>query len=553
MAVGPFFCRAARLLLGARGNATGMDSMNRRDFITATAAATLAAPRIGAAQGTKLLKFIPQADLVVLDPIWTTATVTRNHAFLVFDTLYGHDAAFKAQPQMAAGATTEADGKIWKITLRDGLMFHDGTPVLARDCVASIKRWGKRDGFGQALLASTDDISAGDDKTIIFRLKAPFPLLLDALAKSTAAPCIIMPERLARTDAFTQVTEMVGSGPFRFKADEHMAGNLTVYEKFAGYKPRADGKPEWIAGPKIVNFDRVEWHTIPDAATAGAAITSGEMDWWEYPSPDLVPLLKRNPDVVVAINDTTGSLAIMRLNWLYPPFDNPAIRRAILGGVDQADFMTSVAGTDTSMWSTGVGVFPPGTSFASDAGLAPLIGKRDYDKVKADLKAAGYKGEKVVVMGASDLQTIKAEADIAADLLTKCGMNVDYQMMDWGTLVLRRAKKDPPDKGGWNVFCTGFGGLDFINPAVHLLLRGNGANAWFGWPDDPKMETLRKNWFDAPDLPAQQKICRDIQEQALHDVLYVPCGQYYQPNAFQKSLAASMMKAFPIFWNVKRA
>jgi peptide/nickel transport system substrate-binding protein len=525
--------------------------MKRREFL-AGAAATLAAPRIGAAQGASVLKFVPQADLVVLDPIWTTATVTRNHAFLVFDTLYGHDAAFKTQPQMAAGASTEDGGKTCKIVLRDGLSFHDGTPVLARDCVASIKRWGKRDGFGQAVMAATDDISAADDKTIVFRLKAPFPLLLDALGKSTAAPCVIMPERLAQTDAFKQVTEMVGSGPYRFKADEHMAGNLAVYEKFAAYKPRPDGKPEWVAGPKIANFERVEWHTIPDAATAGAAIQSGEMDWWEYLTPDLQPMLKNAPNVVVAINDMTGSMAMMRLNWLYPPFDNPAIRRAILGGVDQADFMTAVAGTDQSLWKTDIGCFPPGTLFASDAGMAPLTGKRDYDRVKADLKAAGYDGGKVVLMGASDLAIIKAEADVGADMLTKCGMNVDYQVMDWGTLVQRRAKKDPPDKGGWNVFFTGFGGLDFANPAVHLLLRGNGANAWFGWPDDPKMEAMRQGWFNAPDLAAQQKICRDIQAQALHDVLYVPLGQYYQPTAFQKSLAASMMKAFPIFWNVKR-
>jgi peptide/nickel transport system substrate-binding protein len=526
--------------------------MKRRDFL-AGAAATLAAPRIAAAQASSVLKFIPQADLVVLDPIWTTATVTRNHAFLVFDTLYGHDATFKAQPQMAEGATTEDGGKTCKIVLRDGLTFHDGTPVLARDCVASIRRWGKRDGFGQAVLAATDEIAASDDKTIVFRLKAPFPLLLDALGKSTAAPCVIMPERLAQTDAFKQVTEMVGSGPYRFKADEHMAGNLAVYEKYAAYKPRPGGTPEWIAGPKIAHFDRVEWHTIPDAATAGAAIQSGEIDWWEYPTPDLQPMLQKSPHVEVAINDMTGSLAIMRLNWLYPPFDNPAIRRAILGGVDQEDFVTAVAGTDPAMWKTGVGCFPPGTPFASDVGMGPLTGKRDYDRVKADLKAAGYDGGKVVLMGASDLPVIKAEADVGADMLTKCGMNVDYQVMDWGTLVQRRAKKDSPDKGGWNVFFTGFGGLDFANPAVHLLLRGNGANAWFGWPDDPKMESLRQDWFNAPDLAAQQKICRDIQAQALHDVLYVPLGQYYQPTAFQKSIAANMMKAFPIFWNVRRA
>jgi peptide/nickel transport system substrate-binding protein len=526
--------------------------MKRRQFLAGTAAA-LAAPRIARAAGAAVVKFVPQADLVVLDPIWTTATVTRNHAFLVYDTLYGHDAAFKSQPQMAAGATVEADGKTWEIMLRDGLAFHDGTPVLARDCVASIKRWGKRDGFGQALLASTEEVSAPDDKTILFRLKAPFPLLLDALGKSTAPPCLIMPERLANTDAFKAVTEVVGSGPYRFKADEHMSGNLAVYERNAAYQPRADGTPEWIAGPKVAHFDRVEWHTIPDAATAAAAVQSGEIDWWENPTPDYAPTLKGNANLVFTINDMTGSMAMMRLNWLYPPFDNPAIRRAILGGVDQADFMTAVAGTDQSLWKTDVGVFPPGTSFASDAGMAPFKGPRDYEKVKADLKAAGYNGEKIVVMGASDLPVIKAEADVGADMLTKCGMNVDYQVMDWGTLVLRRAKKDPPDKGGWNVFFTGFGGLDFINPAVHLLLRGNGANAWFGWPDDPKMEALRQDWFNAPDLAAQVKICRDIQAQALHDVLYVPLGQYYQPTVFQKNLSTGMMKAFPIFWNVRRS
>jgi peptide/nickel transport system substrate-binding protein len=526
--------------------------MRRRNFLAGTAA-VLAAPRIARAANSGVLKFVPQADLTVLDPIWTTATVTRNHAFLIYDTLYGHDGAFISQPQMAAGHTVEDDGKLWKIVLRDGLKFHDGTPVLARDCVASIRRWSRRDGFGGALMASTDELSAPDDKTIQFRLKAPFPLLLDALGKSTAPACYIMPERIAQTDPFTQITDMTGSGPFRFKTDEHMAGNLSVYEKFTGYQPRTDGKPEWISGPKIVHFDRVEWHTIPDAATAGAAIQSGEMDWWEYPTPDLIPLLKRSSAIDVVINDTTGDLAIMRLNWLYPPFDNPAIRRAILPGVSQEDFMTSIAGTDPSMWKTGVGVFPVGTSFASDAGLGPLLGKQDFDLARANLKAAGYKGEKVVVMGASDLPVIKASADVGADMLTRCGMNVDYQVMDWGTLVQRRAKKDPPDKGGWNVFFTGFGGLDFLSPAMHLLLRGNGANAWFGWPDDPKIEALRQDWFNAPDLPAQQKLCRDIQVQAMNDVLYVPLGEYYQPTAFQKNLAANMMKSFPIFWNVSRA
>jgi len=418
--------------------------------------------------------------------------------------------------------------------------------------VASIRRWGRRDAFGQALLAATDELSAPDDRTIRFRLNAAFPLLPDALAKCTALAPVIMPERLARTDAFTQVNEMVGSGPFRFVASERLAGARVVYEKFADYVPRSDGPQEWTAGPKIVGFDRVIWTTMPDPSTAAAALQNGEIDYWEYPSPDLQPLLRRDRNVAVQIIDPTGSVAILRMNQLFPPFDNPAIRRAILGAVDQADFMTAVAGTDREMWKPGIGVFPPGTPFANDAGMSVLNGPRDLDKVKRDLAAAGYNGEKIVVMGATDIASVKAEADVGSDMLTRAGLNVDYQVMDWGTLVQRRAKKDPPDKGGWNVFFTGWGGLDMFNPAGHLSLRGNGADSWFGWPTAPKIEALRSAWFSAPDFAAQQAICRKIQEQVFVDVPYIPLGQYFQPVAYRRSVSG-VKDGFPIFWGLTKS
>ena len=183
--------------------------MQRRDFLSA-AAATLFAPAIARGQAANVLKFVPLADLTILDPHLTTSYQTRDHGYMVFDTLFGVDAQYRPQPQMLAGFTTDNDGKVWKLTLRDGLLFHDGEKVLARDCVASIQRWGKRDAFGQALLAATDELSATDDKTIIFHLKHPFPLLPLALGKTPPTMCAIMPERLARTDAFTQITEMVG-------------------------------------------------------------------------------------------------------------------------------------------------------------------------------------------------------------------------------------------------------------------------------------------------------------------------------------------------------
>ena len=218
-------------------------------------------------------------------------------------------------------------------------------PVLARDCVASIQRWWQRDGFGGVLRAATDEVSAPSDRQIRFRLKKPFPLLADALAVTTNM-CCIMPERLALTDAMKQVTEMVGSGPYRFVAAERVAGSRVVYERFADYVPRTDGPAEMTAGPKTVHFDRVEWSVVPDPATKSAAMRAGEFDWWENPTIDLLGTLKGQPELTTVVKDHSGSIGIMRFNCLYPPFDNPAIRRIVLSAIDQREFMEAVAGAD---------------------------------------------------------------------------------------------------------------------------------------------------------------------------------------------------------------
>ena len=524
--------------------------MRRRDLLI-TAAAALAAPRIGRAQASRTLRFIPQADLATLDPHWTTAYVTRNHGYMVFDTLYGSDSQFQPSPQMVAGHVVEDDGRRWTLTLREGLLWHDGTPVLARDCVASIRRWAQRDAFGQALMAATDDLVAPDDKRIVFRLKRPFPLLPNALGKSGTPMSAMMPERLANTDAMTQLKEVVGSGPYRFLADERVPGAKVAYARFERYLPRADGTPEWTAGPKRAWFDRVEWTTIPDSATASAAVQNGEQDWWEYAGGDLLPMLRKNQNLKVDVLDKYGTTEIMRFNHLFPPFDNAAVRRAVLGAVVQADFMQAVAGDDTAMWHDGVGIFCPNTSMASDAGMEVLTGKRDLARSKQELADAGYKGERVALMVPTDFPTLKALCDVTADLLGKLGMNVDYQATDWGTVVQRRAKRDPIDKGGWNVFCTGFNSSDLLNPAGHLALRANGAKAWFGWPDDPKLEALRDAWFAAPDVPTQQRICADMQREALFNVNYAPLGSYLQATAYRAELHG-VLDGFAMFWNVQR-
>jgi peptide/nickel transport system substrate-binding protein len=533
--------------------------MLRRQFIGGTGAligaTAIGAPALG--QGTagaaRVLKFIPQADVAVVDPVITTAYVTRNHAYMIWDTLYGFDADYNAQPQMVEGHTVEEDGRRVTMRLREGLKFHDGEPVRARDAVASIRRWAARDALGQVLMTQLDELAAPDDRTITWRLKRAFPLLFEALGKPSTPVCFVMPERLASQDPNRPVTgELIGSGPFRFATDERVPGARVVYTRFADYVPRASGDPSWTAGPKHVHFDRIEWHVTPDPATAAAALQNGEMDWWEQPTADLQPLLRRNRNVTLEIPDPTGLLGIARFNHLHPPFDKPAVRRALLGAVQQSDFMTAVIGTDRSLWREGVGFFPPGTPLASDAGLEAITSDRDMEKVKRDLAAAGYNGEKVVLIAASDFPSLNALAQVANDMLRRAGMNVDYVSTDWGTVVQRRASKEAPERGGWSMFCTFWSGVDMFNPGVHQSLRGHGDAAWFGWPTMPRIEELRQAWFEAPNLEAQQAVARQIQEVAFQEVPYLPLGQYFQATAYRRGLTG-VLKGLPLFWNVQRS
>jgi peptide/nickel transport system substrate-binding protein len=527
--------------------------MRRRTFLAASAT-MLALPGVARGASKQVLKFVPMADLAVLDPIVTTTGVTRSHGYLIFDTLYGvtgPESGFKATPQMAAGHRVENDGLSWRVTLRDGLVFHDGQTVLARDCVASIRRWAARDPLGQTLMARTDELSAPDDKTIVFRLKRPFWLLPDALAKATPNMCAIMPERLANTDPYKQIQEMVGSGPYRFKADERVQGSRFVYERFAGYRPCENGEADWTSGPKVARFDRIEWHIIPDAATVAAALQSGEVDWWEFPTSDVLPVLQRGGRIRTEIIDPTGNCAILRPNHLHPPFDNPAIRRALLGAIDQTEFMAAVMGDDRSLWKVPCGYYASFAPATNDSTVAALAGKRDHEKVRRDLQAAGYRGEKVILMVPQDVPVQKALGEIAADTMRRVGMNVDYQALDWGTILQRRMSKSAPGQGGWNAFCTRFWGSECATPAAHSALRGNGAQAWPGWPSSPRIEALRERWFDAADPATQEKLAAEIQVQAFEDVPYYPLGLYYNPTAYRADLSG-VVTGGPFFWNVRR-
>ena len=532
--------------------------MQRRHLLAGTAATVLgglparAALGQGTAAATRILKYVPQADLAVLDPIITTAPVTRNHGFAVWDTLYGFNQDYAPEPQMAEGHNIDAEGKRVSIRLREGLKFHDGEPVRAADCVASIRRWAARDPLGQVLLPRIEELSAPDDRTILLRLSKPFALLFHALAKPAAPVCFIMPERLATTDPSRPIAEIIGSGPFRYLPDERVPGRLVVYERFADYVPRPEGVPTWTAGPKRALFERVEWHVKPDAAAASESLVAGDVDWWDNPTLDLQPALRRDRNIVLEIPDPTGLMGIARFNHLHAPFDRAPIRRALLGAVNQSAFMTAVIGADRSLWRDDVGIFPPGTPFANDEGLGVLDGARDYDKVKREITEAGYAGEKVVVLAATDFPTLSALATVGAEMLRRVGMEVEVVAADWATIVQRRARRTPPAEGGWSMFFSAWSGIDMLTPDANQALRGTGERAWFGWPTMPKMEELRRQWFDAPDLAAQQAVARAIQGEAMLEAPYLPLGQYFQATAYRRGISG-MLKGLPLFWNIHRA
>jgi peptide/nickel transport system substrate-binding protein len=525
--------------------------MKRRSFLAAGAAAVampLARPAIAAS--TSKMIFVPQGNLVSMDPVWTTAAVTRCATLMVYETLYGRDQHLNAHPQMVAGHVVEDGGKRWTMTLRDGQKWHDGTPVLARDCVASVRRWLARDGVGATLTPRIDALEAKDDKTLVWRLNKPFASLPNALAKTQPTP-VMMPERLAKTDPHKQITEVMGSGPFRWVKDEYVSGNRAVFVKNEKYVPR-EGTPDYAAGGYHVMMDRVEWKIIPDASTAANALVTGEVDWVEMPLPDLLPLLRKSKGVSVGRLDPFGIYPALRPNFLNPPTSEKAIRQVMLAAIDQKEVMTALMGDDADSYHVDVGAFIPGSICASNAGMERITRRHTPAELKAMLKAAGYKGEKLAFMHPTDQIYYDPMTQVAIAQLRAAGFNIDDQTTDWGTIVQRRTSKKPLDQGGWSCFVTGFPAVDQGDPILTLNLRGNGAEGWNGWPTDPKIEALRDAWIDSTDEAERKKLAEQIQVEALDFVTVIPLGQYMQSTAWRSDLKGLLKGPVPVFWNISR-
>src|SRR5262250_2079417 len=518
---------------------------------TLAATGRLSAPALAQGAAARTLRFVPQADLANFDPIWGTQYVVRNASAMVWDTLYGMDEKLEPQRQMVEAEEVSSDGLTWTFKLRPGLKFHDGEPVLAKDVVVSLTRWMARDSMGLMIKALQKELTAVDDRTFKLVLSAPYPKLLLALGKNNTPMAFIMPERIAKTDPFQQITDYIGSGPMKFARSEWVPGAKAVFEKFADYQPRNEPH-SWLAGGKKMLIDRIEWVILPDPATAAAALQNGEVDWWETPIPDLVPVLKSNKSIRVDIADPLGNIGSFRMNHMHPPFNNVRARRAVLMAMSQEDYMRALVGDDPALWKPLPGFFTPGSPLYTEEGGEILKGPRNLDAAKKLLAQSGYAGQPVTCLVAQDQAITKPQGDVTADLLKRLGMNVDFVATDWGTVGARRAVKTPPGQGGWHMFHTWHSGADCVSPAVAIGVRASGDKAWFGWPDAPEVEAQVAAWYEAKTLEEEKAVIRRLNKAALDGVVYAPTGFFLMYQAWRRNVGGVVKGPLPFFWGVSK-
>ncbi|WP_421999636.1 ABC transporter substrate-binding protein [Reyranella sp.] len=528
---------------GRRAAASGLG----RRVVLAAAALLVAAPAL--ANDPKTLRVVMHSDLKILDPVWTTAYIGRNHAYMIYDTLFALDEKLQPQPQMIESFTVSDDKLTWTFKLREGLKWQDGQPVTTADVLPSIKRWTDKDTLGGLLAKSTQEMKAIDDRTFQIALKEPFGLMLKALAKPSSVPLFIMPRRVAETPISQQISDTTGSGPFIFKKDEWKPGEKVVYVRNPDYKPRAE-PASGLAGGKVARLDRVEWVSMPDSQTAINALANGEIDMIEQPAHDLLPLLEKDMNVEIIIPDKLGNTYILRFNWKQPPFDDVRYRRAAALALNQEDFLKAVIG-DPRYFQVCRTMFGCGTPLENSAGMDGVLNS-DFEASKKILKEAGYDGTPIVVLQSTDLAVLTNLAPVAKTLLERGGFKVDMQSMDWQTLVGRRAKKVPVAQGGWNIAMTASTAVLLLDPVNNHYAEASGDRAQFGWPLDEEIEKLRAAFIRESDPAKQLEIAKKVQERIIGQGVTIPLGQYVQPMARRKGVTGNLTAPVTVFWNVEK-
>lgn len=499
-----------------------------------------------------VLRAVLHADVRVLDPYWTTATIAGIHGMLVYDTLFGNDRKLKPQPQMVGKYEISPDKLTYLFTLRDGLKFHDGQPVTTKDVIPSLQRWAVKDGVGQRLFGFIGKLEAVDDTTFRMVLTKPYGMVLESLGKTGTSVPVIMREVDAKTDPNTQIKEAIGSGPYKFAKDQWVPGSKTVYLKNAEYVSRPGNEPaSFFAGSKFAGVDRIELVWISDPQTAMSALINGEIDFYENPNIDFYPILEKSKDVKL---ETTGDIdshqGMIRLNHLHPPFNNPKVRQAMYHLINQEDFLRAVVG-DPKYYRVCHGMITCGSPLANEGGSKHF---KDYNPKKALqlMKEAGYNGEPIVVLATTDHNTITPATQVLIQAMREAGLNVDAQAMDWGTTVTRRAKKDPPDKGGWNIFVTTTSGLGASDPILHTWIGAACDKGLFGWPCNQKLEAVRDSYGFAQTPEDRKRIATELQTIAMDEVVYIPFGQWNQLIGYRSDRLSGIVPntGLVVLWNI---
>jgi len=481
---------------------------------------------------TTTIRMVPYADLKVLDPSFTTAYITRNFGYMVYDTLFAMDAQGKPQPEMVDSYKKSDDDKEWTFTLRADLKFSDGSPVRAADCVASLKRWMARDNIGHAMTTAGGEWSVVDDNTFKLTLAKPFGLVLDGLGKVSSYPAFIMPERLAGTPATKPLTEVVGSGPYLFKRDEWVPGNKVVFVRNPGYVPRKEAA-SGLAGDKASHVDRFEWVILPDSNSSVAALKSNEIDMIEQVPADFISSLRTDKDIRIGV--ISRQQAYMVMNQAFPPFNNAKARLAVAHAIDQNDVTAAMGYPDDLRMTYCATFFICGSANETDAGAAPFA-KPDIDLAKKLLAESGYKGEKIVVLLPTSPSYLNAATLVSIQAMQKIGLNVEAQSMDFATLSSRRTKKTPLDQDGWSAYVTSAAEFNVDSPINGTYMGASCGNSLPGWPCDEKLDELRAKWIGATTPEDRKKWLDQVQEQAYKTIPYLPIGQFSLVYATRKDL-----------------
>lgn len=516
---------------------------------------TLGLPGIaaGQARAETVLRYVPSAEPRTMDPVANFLSITQQHGYMVYDTLFSLDEKLVPQPQMVEGFTKSGDGRVYTMTLRPGLKFHDGSPVRSADAIASIRRWAARDPVGRKLTEMGMTLAVVDDRNFTITLEADTPLLLEGFAKPSAAALFVMREKEAQTDPMRPVAEVVGSGPFRFVPGEYRPGARMVYARNTDYVPRAE-PASYFAGGKVVKVDRVEWIIMPDSSSAVAALQTGEIDIYETPPLDLLPVLERRRDVTVRVQGQQGQIGFLRPNFLHPPFNKPEGRRALALAMNQADAMAVTAGSDGKYWSRCYSFLACGGANEDQAGSEWMQSQR-MDEARRLFQQAGYQGEPVVIIAPGDNEIIKSFGMLAAEQLRAAGLNVDLQLSDFASMMARRVNQGPPSQGGWNLFPMWSYSFEMDNPIANPTMNSACANpsgGYPGWSCAPQIDALRTAWTRETDPAKRREIIHQIQLASAEQVPIVLLGRFFSPMAYRSNLAGLLNTPLPVFWNISK-